>query len=166
MSIGLIKPSKNVIIDTIPLLLFLVGNYDVKLLSTFKKIKTYRYTEKDFRIFRQYLAYAETITVTPGVLSEVSNFAAQLKQDKFRAMLKKNIEILENAEEVYISKRSIIESDEIFKFGFTDTSLILAAKDHGGQILTRDYKLCQYCQSLGISARNIEEILEVGELFK
>ncbi len=140
----------------------------MKLLSTFKRIKTYRYTEKDFRIFGQYLAYAKTITVTSGVLSEVSNFAAQLKHDKFkfREMLKKNIEILENTKEVYISKGSIIESDEIFKFGFTDTSLILAAKDHGGQILTQDYKLCQYCQSLGISARNIEEILKVGELFK
>jgi predicted DNA-binding protein (UPF0278 family) len=68
--------------------------------------------------------------------------------------------------EIYISKDTILDSDEIFKFGFTDTSIIFAAKNSDGGVLTKDYRLCSYCQKLGIRAYHLDRILEMGVPFK
>ncbi len=108
--LGMIRVPKITVIDTIPLLLFLIGTYNKNLILTFKRLKTYNYTFEDFKILREFLTRTKVIMVTPGVLSEVSK--------------------------------------EVSKFGFTDTSLIVAAKNNGGEILTRDYALSQYCQDL------------------
>ncbi len=104
--------------------------------------------------------------MTPGVLSEVSNFAEQLKSDRFARLIRDNLEVLETMGEIYISKDTILDSDEIFKFGFTDTSIIFAAKNSDGGVLTKDYRLCSYCQKLGIRAYHLDHILEMGVPFK
>ena len=73
MSECMIKAPKIIVIDTIPLLLFLIGTYDTNLISKFKRLKTYNYSVKNFTILKQFLAHAQIIIVTPGVLCEVSN---------------------------------------------------------------------------------------------
>ena len=161
-----IQAPKNVIIDTIPLLLFLTGIYDKKVISKFKRLKNYGYDDKSFEILQLFLAYSKTITVTPGVLSEVSNFAGQFKRDRFAGLIRDNLEILETMGEIYISKDTILDSDEIFNFGFTDTSIIFAAKNSNGEVLTRDYQLYSYCQKLGIRTYHLDRILEMGVPFK
>jgi hypothetical protein len=77
-----VRAPKNVIIDTVPPLLFLTGIYDKKVISKFKRLKKYGYDDKSFEILQLFLAYSKTITVTPGVLSEVSNFAEQYTSQK------------------------------------------------------------------------------------
>jgi hypothetical protein len=64
-------PNK-VLMDTVPLLLFLVGTHDLDLISKFGRLKS-EYTDKDFQILRQFLTRAGIIVVTPGVLTEVPN---------------------------------------------------------------------------------------------
>jgi len=166
------KPKKwvqapgNLIIDTIPLLLFLTGIYDKKIISKFKRLRKYGYDDKSFEILQLFLAYSKTITVTPGVLAEVSNFAEQLKSDRFAGLIRDNIRILEAMGEIYIPKDRILDSDEIFKFGFTDTSIIFAAKNNDCGVLTRDHRLCSYCQKLGIWAYHLDRVLEMGAPFK
>ncbi|MCZ7399519.1 MAG: hypothetical protein O8C62_07550 [Candidatus Methanoperedens sp.] len=163
----MVRFPKVIVIDTIPLLLFLIGAYDKTLISTFKRLKTYNYTFEDFTILKEFLLHTNKIIVTPGVLSEVSNYAYELEH--FSDLLETNIHFfLMFVEEFYVSKNIILASkDELFKFGFTDTSLIIAAKTNDGEILTRDYKLSQYCQKkLGIGAHNLDDILKIKELFK
>lgn len=160
------KVPKVIVIDTIPLLLFLIGAYDKNLILTFKRLNTYGYTYEDFRILKEFLIRTDVIVVTPGVLSEVSNFAFGCEH--FSDLLEKNMKYLMLMKESYAPKEIILESkEELFKFGFTDASLIIAAKNNGGEILTRDYRLSQYCQKkLGIGALNLEDILKIKELFK
>ncbi|CAG0974051.1 MAG: hypothetical protein MPEBLZ_02271 [Candidatus Methanoperedens nitroreducens] len=162
----MIRVPKVIVIDTIPLLLFLIGAYDQNLILTFKRLKTYKYTFEDFTILKEFLFRTKVIVVTPGVLSEVSNFAFECGH--FSDLLEKNIKYLMSMKEFYVSKEIIFESnEELFKFGFTDTSLIIAAKNNVGEILTRDYGLSQYCQKkLGIGALNLEDILRIKELIK
>ena len=162
----MIRVPKVIVIDTIPLLLFLIGAYDKNLILTFKRLKSYRYTFEDFTILKEFLFRTKVIVVTPGVLSEVSNFAFECGH--FSDLLEKNIKYLMSMKEFYVSKEIIIESnEELFKFGFTDTSLIIAAKNNAGEILTRDYGLSQYClKKLGIGALNLEDILRIKELIK
>jgi len=160
------KAPKVIIIDTIPLLLFLIGAYDPNLILTFKRLKTYKYTFEDFTILKEFLFRAKVIVVTPGVLSEVSNYAFEC--GNFPDLLEKNIKYLMSMKEFYVSKEIIIGlKEEMFKFGFTDSSLIIAAKNNAGEILTRDYGLSQYCQKkLGIGALNLDEILRIKEYIK
>lgn len=160
-----VESPKNVIIDTIPLLLFLTGISDKKVISKFKRLKTYKYDDKSFEILQIFLTYSKTITVTPGVLSEVSNFAEELKGDRFARLIRNNLKILKTMNELYISKDTILDSNEIFKFGFTDTSIIFAAKNNGGEVLTRDYRLYSYCQKLGIRVYHLDHVLEMGAPF-
>lgn len=166
MSKGVIRTPQKVVIDTIPLLLFLIGGYDEKLISDFKRLKSYHYSIKDFATLQHFLSHTKNIIVTPGVLSEVSNFAEQLKNDRFSELINKNIGFLKFTNEIYIEKDNILESNEVFKFGFTDTSILLAAKKNNGEILTRDYKLYNYCHNLGVNAYFLEHILDIGRSFK
>ncbi len=161
-----VRSPRNVIIDTVPLLLFLTGIYDKQVISKFKRLKKYGYDDKSFEILQLFLAYSQTITVTPGVLSEVSNFAEQLKSDRFAGLIRDNLKILGAMGEIYISKDTILDSDEIFKFGFTDTSIIFAAKNTDGEVLTKDYQLYSYCQKLGIHAYHLDHVIEMGAPFK
>ena len=161
-----VRTPKNIIIDTAPLLLFLTGIYDKKVISKFKRLKKYGYDDKSFEILQLFLTYSKTITVTPGVLSEVSNFAEQLKSDRFAGLIRDNLEILKTMGEIYIPKDTILDSDEIFKFGFTDTSIIFAAKNIDGEVLTKDYRLYSYCQKLGLRAYHLDRVLEMGAPFK
>ncbi len=161
-----VRDPKNVIIDTVPPLLFLTGIYDKQMISKFKRLKKYGYDDTSFEILQLFLTHSKTITVTPGVLSEVSNFAGQLKSDRFARLIRDNIGVLETMGKIYISKDIILDSDEIFKFGFTDTSIIFAAKNSDGGVLTKDYRLYSYCQKLGIRAYHLDHILEMGVPFK
>ena len=81
-------------------------------------------------------------------------------------MIRDNLEVLETMGEIYISKDTILDSDEIFKFGFTDTSIIFAAKNTDGEVLTKDYRLYSYCQKLGIRAYHLDRVIEMGAPFK
>ena len=161
-----VRTPKNIIIDTAPLLLFLTGIYDKKVISKFKRLKKYGYDDKSFEILQLFLAYPKAITVTPGVLSEVSNFAEEFKGDRFAGFVQSNLEILKAMNEIYIPKDVILDSDEVFKFGFTDSSIVFAAKNSGGGVLTKDYRLCSYCQKLGIPSYHLDHILEMGIPFK
>ena len=81
-------------------------------------------------------------------------------------MIRDNLEILKTMDEIYISKNTILDSDEIFKFGFADTSIIFAAKNTDGGVLTKDYRLYSYCQKLGLRAYHLDHILEMGAPFQ
>lgn len=159
---NLIRTPQKVVIDTIPLLLFLIGGYDTKLISEFKRLKSYHYSVKDFKTLQNFLSYSKNVIVTPGVLCEVSNYAEQLANDRFSELINKNINFLKFTTEIHIHKDNILESNQIFKFGFTDTSILFAAKKNNGNILTKDYKLYNYCKKFSIDAYFLDTVLEIG----
>ena len=65
-----------VVIDTNILLLLFIGTYDKHLITTFKRTK--QYTEDDYDILQTSLE-GKTLVTTPNILTEISNFAFQLK---------------------------------------------------------------------------------------
>lgn len=162
MSKGLIKAPRNLVIDTIPLLLLLVGAYDPVYLSKFKRLSGYGYTEKDFDILVKFLFGTKTAIITPGVLSEASNF---LENDRyFPDIIDNNMDLLMKLREIYVDKTNILRSDELFKIAFTDTSLTLAAKSNNASILTRDYRLWGICDKIGLTAYHLDHVLAAGDL--
>lgn len=155
---------KPIITDTSPLLLLLIGSYDKNTIKTFKRLS--KYDSDDYELLIQLIA-ARKVMVTPQVLAEVSNFARELKNkpDTFSEIITKNKSLLEKIYEKYIPKDNILVSQELFKFGFTDASIIVAAKENDALVLTDDYPLFCKCKSMGLNATHMEEIHAIKEIF-
>ncbi len=163
MSKKLLDKGKVIVIDTSPLLLLLMGLYDKNAINNFKRLS--EYDSEDYDLLYQFVAKRKII-VTPQVLSEVSNFADQLK-NKFPEFIEENRPILEKIDEKYIPKIDILASQDVVKFGFTDTSIILAAKENNALVLTDDFPLCNICKRNGLDAKHMKtEILSLKEIFE
>lgn len=115
----------------------------------------------------QFLATRRVI-VTPQILAEVSNFAKELKNnpDTFSEIIGKNKALLEKVCEKYIPKNDILGSQELAKFGFTDASIIMAAKENDALVLTDDFPLFGICKRNGLDTKHMKEILGMKEIFK
>lgn len=163
MSKKLSDRTKPVIADTSPLLLLLIGLYDRNVIEEFKRLSS-KYDSEDYDLVFQFIAKRKII-VTPQVLSEVSNFAEELK-NKFSEFIEGCRTILEKIDERYIAKTDILASQDLVKFGFTDTSIILAAKETNALVLTHDYRLQGKCKKIGLDAIHMDEILSQKEIFK
>jgi len=156
---------KPIITDTSPLLLLLIGSYNKNTIKNFKRLS--KYNSDDYDLLFQFVA-ARKVMVTPQVLAEVSNFARELKNnpDTFSEIIKINKSLLEKIYEKYIPKDDILASQELFKFGFTDISIIVAAKENDALVLTDDYPLSGICKkSKGLDAMHMSEIRERNEIF-
>lgn len=155
--------SKTIIPDTSPLLLILMGLYDKEGIESFKRLSNYDI--EDFELLLQFIG-KKKIVVTPHILSEVSNFAKELKQRKFSEFIDANRPVLDKINEEYISKTNILDENDLVKFGFTDTSIILAARKNNALILTDDFPLNGMCKKIGINSIHINEILSQKEIFE
>ena len=155
--------TKPIIFDTSPLLLLLMGIYDKNAISGFKRLS--EYDADDYELLMQF-AYNRKIIVTPHVLSEVSNFADRLK-DKFSEFLECTKMTLNRIDEKYIPKNIILSTPEVIKLGFTDISIIIAAKENNALVLTNDFPLYGMCKRVGLDAMHVTmEILSQKEIFK
>lgn len=154
---------KPIITDTSPLLLFLIGLYDKNAIKNFKRLSP-KYDSEDYDLVFQFIAKRKII-VTPQVLSEVSNFAEGLK-NKFSEFIEGNRPTLEKIIEKYVPKTDILASQEVIKFGFTDASIILAARETNALVLTDDHPLWGKCKKIGLDTMHMDEILSQKDIFK
>lgn len=153
---------RPIFIDSSPLLLLLVGAYDENLIGRFKRVD--RYSRNDFNLLVQFLV-KRRVLVTPGVLAEVSNLAMELGLERFQRLVDHNIEGLKKMGESHVAKNIILEAPEFKKVGATDTSLVVAAKEGDGEILTADHPLCSRCRTMKIPVTHMMELEWRGEQF-
>ena len=156
------RANRPLFIDSSPLLLLLVGTYNKSMIKKFKRVKCYNTI--DFDILVQFLV-RRRVFVTPGVLAEVSNMAMELKGDGFRKLIETNIDTLKRIGECYITKDIILEAPELKKIGITDTSILIAAKENNGEILTADHPLFSRCKTIGIPSTHMMELQSKVEQF-
>ena len=98
---------REIVIDTGPPLLYLVGSYDKRYLSRFS------YDEYEFLLLIRYLYLSsfKNVYVTPQVLAEASNLAKRrLKKEYYSIFIRRSIVLLVGLWEEYVAK------DEIFQF--------------------------------------------------
>ena len=162
MCVNVNNHPKPLVIDTSPLLLLLIGAYDKNMIKKFGR--TEKYTESDFDILVQFLV-TRKVYVTAGVLAEVSHFAEELKDNRFQELIDRNMENLRKMGECHIGKDIIIENVDFKRFGFTDTSILLAAKKNDWEILTDDHPLFGKCWKIGIPAHHMMELQSISNRF-
>lgn len=68
-------------------------------------------------------------------------------------------------DERYVPKDTILDMKEFKKVGVTDTSLLVAAEECKGEILTSDHPLYSRCRKKGISTIHMDELQWRGEHF-
>ncbi|MCP1381561.1 hypothetical protein [Runella salmonicolor] len=152
-----LKKKAGLVIDTNLLLLYLMGIYDPKKISQFKR--TQQFLEEDFQLLLRFIEIFDKVIITPHILAETTNLA----DTQTFPILKTIIELLE---ENLTSSLEIIHSDQTCfnKFGLSDTAIQYLAQQNY-VVLTDDLRLYHYLSTKGYTAFNFNH-LRSGNLLK
>ena len=143
---------REMVIDTGPLLLYLVGSYDKRYLSRFG------YNEYEFSLLIRFLSSFKKVYVTPQVLAEASNLGKRrLKEEHYPIFIRRSIVLLVGLWEEYVAKDEILKRSELARFGITDASL-LSTVDRDKLLLTDDAPLFWYCAGKDLPAMHLDGI--------
>jgi len=145
------RRSKEIVIDTGPLLILLSGLYG-------HGVEKFAKEKNDFNVLKKWTDNSN-IFVTPQVLAEVSNLAKREFRGFFEDFINYSTNTIMILDEIYVEKNILATKPELklAKFGFTDSSLIGAAMN-GKMLLTTDISLYHYCMNIGIAAMTIDAI--------
>ena len=152
MTVAALREKTGLVIDTNLLLLYLMGVYDPKKISQFKR--TQQFIEEDFRLLVKFIDLFDKakVVVTPHILTETTNLAPNYTFPILQT-------ILESLQENMVESLKIINSDTTCfnKFGLSDTAIQHLAQQNY-LILTDDFPLYHYLATKGHSVINFNHI--------
>jgi hypothetical protein len=151
----LLKPyvGKSAVLDSNVLLLYWAMHFDPRLIHTFKRLNSFQ--EKDFILLCEILKIFRSIRTTPHVLTEVSNLANSLPENRkntWVAHFSRHIQVIK---EDFVSAAAIA-SGPLMHLGLTDAGLAALASDH--VILTIDFPLSKSLESRGLNVINFTHL--------
>jgi rRNA-processing protein FCF1 len=147
--------NKGVLIDTNLLLVYFIGRYDPSRISKFKRTLTF--TVEDFYILDRAFKFFSKVVTTPNILTEVNSLSNQLPEPFKTDYYTKMSEQISSLEEHYITSSKVCSLAQFKKFGLTDSAIIDLVKDKY-LVLTDDFKLANYLQSVSIDVINFNHI--------
>lgn len=150
---------KGILIDTNILLLLFVGTVNRQRISQFNR--TEKFTPEDYDLLQRILPYFQKIVTTPNILTEVNSLVNQLGEPERSQCLLIFSQVIPNLKENYIESRTIATNERFVKFGLTDCGILNLARDKY-LVLTDDFKLANYLQSVGIDTINFNNIRTLG----
>jgi rRNA-processing protein FCF1 len=151
----------GVLIDTNLFLLFLVGIYDEKQISSFSKIN--KYTVEDFEVLLRILdSFPNKIYITPHILTEVCNIAGNYNTRRNYELFKLIEKLVINYNEEALGSAKLINNDgkAFYKFGLADSSIINLAKQNT-LIITDDAGLYHMISSQNLPAINFTYLMDL-----
>lgn len=147
--------SLGILVDTNLLLLYLIGRFNPRLISQFKR--TQKYIPEDFELLRKFITYFDTIVTTPHILTEVSNLSGQLPDEIRRQYFGFMSSDVRRLTEKYRPSAMIAALSCFSRLGLTDAAVVeLAPGSH--LVLTDDLPLYAYLTSTGVDALNFNHI--------
>jgi hypothetical protein len=132
---------REIVIDTGPLLLYLVGSYDKRYLSRFS------YDEYEFLLLIRYLSSFKKVYLA----------RRRLKEEQYSIFIRRSIVLLVGLWEEYVAKDEILKRSELPRFGITDASL-LSTVDRDKLLLTDDAPLFWYCSGKDMPVMHLDGI--------
>lgn len=148
---------KGLLVDSNLLLLYFVGAYDPKRISTFKGTYSRGLGQDDFNLLLKLMAVFEKIITTPNILTEVSNLSSQLRKDEKQAYYVDFAKVVSLFAEHYIESKEICALQHFKDFGLTDSGIISLASE-SFLVLTDDGPLAGYLQNVGIDVINFNHV--------
>lgn len=146
---------KGILIDTTILLLLFVGTVNQQRISQFNR--TEKFTPEDYDLLQKILSYFQKTVTTPNILTEVNSLANQLSEPERSQCLLISSQIILTMDEIYIESKPVVAHEKYVKFGLTDCGILNLARDKY-LVLTDDFKLANYLQSVGIDVINFNNI--------
>ncbi|MBE9103522.1 hypothetical protein IQ229_00715 [Nostoc cf. edaphicum LEGE 07299] len=149
---------KGVLIDTNILLLFLVGSVNQERITKFNR--TQQFIPEDYELLLEFIARFQKLVTTPNILTEVNSLANQLGEPErsqcfaIFAQFVNNVDLLD---EYYVNSLDAVNTEKFVKFGLTDSGILTLSKGNY-LVLTDDFKLANYLQSVEIDVINFNNI--------
>ncbi|SFH41627.1 hypothetical protein SAMN05660649_05127 [Desulfotomaculum arcticum] len=155
--LNLIKKHKNngLLIDSNLLLLLFIGSFSVDWIQKYKRTK--QYVIEDYQVMVSFIKHFNKILTTPNILTEVSNLSNQLPEkvkNEYFPVFAKKVTVLQ---ESYHQSIAVCQSSNFRRFGLTDT-LIIDIGNTGCLVLTDDFRLAGYLESMSISVINFNHL--------
>lgn len=147
--------TKGLLVDSNLLLLYFVGAYDPRRISTFKG--TAQFGQDDFDLLLRLVGLFERIVTTPNILTEVSNLSGQLRKDEKRTYFEDFANVVPRFSEHYGVSSEICALQHFKDFGLTDSGIIDLARD-SFLVLSDDGPLIGYLQNVGIDVINFNHV--------
>lgn len=118
---------KRIILDTNLLVLLVVGLTDEKLISKHKR--TITFLPIDFLLLKLFLEDYQQIVVTPHVLAETSNLAAQIGDPDKSKILQTLALFIGVQEEIQYPSKSVVHASYFVRLGLTDSVILDILQD-------------------------------------
>ncbi|NUO79552.1 hypothetical protein HUU05_05715 [candidate division KSB1 bacterium] len=147
--------NRGLLLDANLLLLYVVGRCDIRAVTSFKRTKVF--TPEDYDLLENFVRYFSNIVATPNILTEVSNFLNQLPDNIKVEHFLEFADIIRSLNEKYVASAVLAIQPQFEKFGLTDFSIIAEARGKY-LVLTDDFRLSNYLQSLQVDAINFNHI--------
>ena len=147
--------NKGILVDTNVLLLYLIGNFDVKFITNFKR--TSSYTQEDFFVLNKFIKCFKRRLTTPNILTEVSNLSPNCNNLRWRGYFENFKNEIEIVDEKYFQSNNLSKMDEFSFLGLTDSSIIKIAQQKY-LVLTDDLPLYDRLQKQKLDAVNFIHI--------
>ncbi len=156
--------NQKIILDTSPLILFLVGSFNPSYLSKIKD-KNRAFSKNDFDTFSQYIQNKK-ILVTPQILAEMCNITQNyLGQDLFKQFMESIFALLKDGTiEVYHKKEDLMTNLDITKWGFSDMSIFFSSSVDN-KVIVSDFPLYGYLEKEGKNVEFLDTILSPNLLY-
>lgn len=148
------SPLRSVLLDSSPLLLWLAGRTDPRIISRFKHLAMFQLD--DYELLDRVLQGFRFIVTTPHVLTEVSNHAQHLKGPSGEALIEALAEFASSAPERFTLSSSLGRREEFKRFGLTDCDLWDASSEV--TLLTTDFRLAGYLEAEGKRVINLNHL--------
>lgn len=143
------------VIDTNLLVLYVVGSTSRDYIAKHKRLTNF--TDIDYDLLLHTIKKASKILVTPNILTETSNLAAQIAEPARSRILGFLKLMIESTEERYHESRVAVGHSEFVRLGLTDVVLLEAISEHA-VLLTTDLNLYLVAINRGLNAFNFNHI--------
>lgn len=148
--------SKGILIDANLALLYLVGNFNLRLVGDGKFNKLSSYKTEDFNVLLRLKNKFKKAVTTPHVLTEVSNLVNDLPAQTKSACLKKFYETFVEIDELAIPSMEAARRPEFHFLGLTDSALASVSEQY--LIVTDDARLVKKMNESGLQALNFNHL--------
>lgn len=151
--------NKGILIDTNILLLYFVGSVNRERITKFSRTK--RFIPEDYDLLIQILNRFQKFVTTPNILTEVSNLANQLGEPDRSQCFSQFAQCTSILDEFYVESQTIAATEKFVKFGLTDCGIVSLVRDKY-LVLTDEFPLANYLQSIGVDVINFNHIRLLG----
>lgn len=139
----------GLLIDTKPLILFLVSIYDSRNGTDF--LRSFGFDSRDSFYLHSFIEFFKVgkLYTTPQVMTETFYFIKKAMKDSYNRFVWETMNVMLDMQEEYAGKNILLKEDCFIKFDFADVSLIATLKKlRELAIITDDSGLSEFCNSM------------------